>query len=61
MGGRTVGGPRRGRWCGNRIDLHPRADGRPIALHPAELAAADTPTACHRRLSCGIAPRPARA
>lgn len=41
--------------CGNRIDLYPRADGRPIALHPAELATADVPASCHWHLSSGIA------
>ncbi|MFI5966400.1 DUF6083 domain-containing protein [Streptomyces asoensis] len=45
--------------CGNRIDLYPRADGRPIALHPAELATAHVPAhvpaSCHWHLSSGIA------
>ncbi|WP_432125229.1 DUF6083 domain-containing protein [Streptomyces sp. C10-9-1] len=43
------------RHCGNRIDLYPRADGRPIALHPAELATAHAPASCHWHLSSGIA------
>ena len=44
---------RRGRCrhCGNRIDLYQRADGRPIALHPAELVTAHVPAACHWHLS----------
>lgn len=41
--------------CGNRIDLYPRADGRPIALHPAELTTALTPESCRWHLSSGIA------
>jgi hypothetical protein len=43
------------RHCGNRIDLYPRADGRPIALHSAELATAHVPAPCHWHLSSGIA------
>ncbi|MEU2915721.1 DUF6083 domain-containing protein [Streptomyces massasporeus] len=43
------------RQCGNRIDLYQRADQRPIALHPAELAAADVPEPCRWHLSSGIA------
>ncbi|WP_405541047.1 DUF6083 domain-containing protein [Streptomyces phaeochromogenes] len=43
------------RRCGNRIDFYPRADQRPIALHPAELATAHVPAACRWHLSCGIA------
>ncbi|WP_232032740.1 DUF6083 domain-containing protein [Streptomyces lincolnensis] len=35
-----AGQSRRCRQCGNRIDLYPRTDGRPIALHPAELTTA---------------------
>ncbi|MCW8121839.1 DUF6083 domain-containing protein [Streptomyces anthocyanicus] len=41
--------------CGNRIDLYPRADGRPITLHPAELATSHVPASCHWHLSSGIA------
>ncbi|MFF7161793.1 DUF6083 domain-containing protein [Streptomyces sp. NPDC008086] len=41
--------------CGNRIDLYPRADGRPIALHPAELATVHAPASCHWHLSSGVA------
>ena len=43
------------RQCGNRIDLYQRTDQRPIALHPAELAAADVPESCRWHLSGGIA------
>ena len=43
------------RHCGNRIDLYPRTDQRPIALHPAELTAAHVPESCHWHLSSGIA------
>ena len=43
------------RHCGNRIDLYQRADGQPIALHPAELVTAHVPAACHWHLSSGIA------
>lgn len=43
------------RQCGNRIDLYPRTDQRPIALHPAELAAAHVPESCRWHLSGGIA------
>lgn len=43
------------RDCGNRIDLYPRADGRAIALHPAELATAHVPVSCHWHLNSGIA------
>ncbi|MEV0743436.1 DUF6083 domain-containing protein [Streptomyces sp. NPDC050549] len=41
--------------CGNRTDLYQRADGRPIALHPAELATAHVPASCRWHLSGGIA------
>ncbi|MFF0572048.1 DUF6083 domain-containing protein [Streptomyces sp. NPDC004041] len=43
------------RQCGSRIDLYPRPDQRPIALHPAELATADVPESCRWHLSGGIA------
>ncbi|MGY4929402.1 DUF6083 domain-containing protein [Streptomyces sp. 900105755] len=43
------------RHCGNRIDLYPRTDQRPIALHPAELTAAQVPESCRWHLSGGIA------
>ncbi|MCX5063847.1 MULTISPECIES: DUF6083 domain-containing protein [unclassified Streptomyces] len=43
------------RHCGHRIDLYQRPDQRPIALHPAELAAADVPESCRWHLSGGIA------
>ncbi|WP_332112882.1 DUF6083 domain-containing protein [Streptomyces sp. ActVer] len=43
------------RRCGNRIDLYPRTDQRPIALHPAELTAAHVPESCRWHLSGGIA------
>jgi len=50
-----VGQSRCCRQCGNRIDLYQRTDQRPIALHPAELAAADVPESCRWHLSGGIA------
>ncbi|MEV3970198.1 DUF6083 domain-containing protein [Streptomyces sp. NPDC050698] len=43
------------RQCGNRVDFYQRADQRPIALHPAELAAVQVPEACCWHLSSGIA------
>ncbi|NGO43064.1 DUF6083 domain-containing protein [Streptomyces ureilyticus] len=43
------------RACGNHIDFYQRADQRPIALHPAELAAAHVPASCRWHLSSGIA------
>lgn len=43
------------RQCGNRIDLHQRADQRPIALHPAELSTPHVPERCRWHLSSGIA------
>jgi hypothetical protein len=43
------------RLCGNRIDVYPRSDQRPIALHPDELATAQIPEPCRWHLSCGIA------
>ncbi|MFI6340815.1 DUF6083 domain-containing protein [Streptomyces sp. NPDC050535] len=43
------------RQCGNRIDFYQRADQRPIALHPAELATTQVPAACRWHLNCGIA------
>ncbi|WP_328430924.1 DUF6083 domain-containing protein [Streptomyces sp. NBC_00453] len=43
------------RQCGNRIDLYPRTDQWPIALYPAELAAAHVPESCRWHLSGGIA------
>ncbi|MFE1797722.1 DUF6083 domain-containing protein [Streptomyces sp. NPDC059517] len=43
------------RQCGHRVDLYPRTDLRPIALHPTELAAADVPPRCRWHLSSGIA------
>lgn len=43
------------RACGSPIDFYQRADQRPIALHPAELAAALVPVPCRWHLSCGIA------
>ncbi|MEU7584398.1 DUF6083 domain-containing protein [Streptomyces sp. NPDC041068] len=45
------------RACGNRIEWFQRDNHRPIALHPAELAAADVPASCRWHLSCGIAHR----
>jgi uncharacterized protein DUF6083 len=43
------------RRCGNRIDIYQRADQRPIALHPAEVTAAQVPDSCRWHLSGGIA------
>ncbi|ULR47819.1 DUF6083 domain-containing protein [Streptomyces deccanensis] len=43
------------RHCGSRIDLYPRPDQRPIALHPAELTVTDVPKSCRWHLSGGIA------
>ncbi|MDR6980993.1 hypothetical protein J2X68_007735 [Streptomyces sp. 3330] len=43
------------RDCGNRIDWHQRANGRPLALHPAEVPAADVPAPCRWHLNGGIA------
>ncbi|MES9524131.1 DUF6083 domain-containing protein [Streptomyces capoamus] len=43
------------RRCGNRIDWYPRSDGRPIALHPAEVATSDASAGCHWHLSSGVA------
>jgi hypothetical protein len=43
------------RLCGNRIDFYQRADQRPIALHPAELATAQVPASCRWHVSRGIA------
>jgi hypothetical protein len=50
-----AGQSRRCHQCGNRIDLYSRTDGRPIALHPAELATAQVPAPCRWHLSSGIA------
>ncbi|MET7737690.1 DUF6083 domain-containing protein [Streptomyces sp. NPDC005402] len=43
------------RHCGNRIDLYPRTDQRPNALHPTELTATQVPESCRWHLSGGIA------
>ncbi|MCT9113308.1 DUF6083 domain-containing protein [Streptomyces mirabilis] len=43
------------RQCGNRIDIYQRADQRPIALHPTELATAHVPPSSRWHLSGGIA------
>ncbi|WP_202918593.1 DUF6083 domain-containing protein [Streptomyces cavernae] len=43
------------RQCGNRIDVYQRADQRPIALHPTELAADQVPDTYRWHLSGGIA------
>ncbi|MGQ4361715.1 DUF6083 domain-containing protein [Streptomyces sp. SAS_272] len=43
------------RNCGNRVDWYQRTDDRPIALHPAELAADHVPPPCRWHLSGGIA------
>ncbi|MFJ8062920.1 DUF6083 domain-containing protein [Streptomyces sp. NPDC096142] len=50
-----VGQTGRCRCCGSRVDLYQRPDLRPIALHPAELAATDVPESCRWHLSGGIA------
>ncbi|WP_328665859.1 DUF6083 domain-containing protein [Streptomyces sp. NBC_00322] len=57
--------PSRCRDCGNRIDWYTRTQGRPVGLHPQELAAAAVPAACSipappprprpaNRPSCGL-------
>ncbi|WP_228049386.1 MULTISPECIES: DUF6083 domain-containing protein [Streptomyces] len=51
------GQSRRCRECGNRVDWYPRADHRPIGLHPYELPTCPVPIACHWHLSGGIAYR----
>ncbi|MEV0239956.1 DUF6083 domain-containing protein [Streptomyces sp. NPDC050674] len=43
------------RHCGNRVDFYQRAEQRPIALHPTELAATQVPQACLWHLGSGIA------
>lgn len=43
------------RSCGHRLDIYPRPDQPPIALHPAELTAAHVPESCRWQLSGGIA------
>ncbi|QLJ02869.1 hypothetical protein HZZ00_18865 [Streptomyces sp. NEAU-sy36] len=43
------------RHCGNRIDWYPRSDGRPIALHPAEVTTTSISAAHRWHLSSGIA------
>lgn len=43
------------RQCGNRTVLHQRADQRPIALHPTELATVHVPEPCRWHLASGIA------
>lgn len=43
------------RSCGHRIDIYPRPDQQPIALHPAELTAQSVPATCRWHLSSGIA------
>ncbi|MFF7647059.1 DUF6083 domain-containing protein [Streptomyces canus] len=43
------------RSCGHRIDIYPRPDQQPIALHPAELTAQSVPASCRWHLSSGIA------
>ncbi|MGW1543255.1 DUF6083 domain-containing protein [Streptomyces sp. NPDC002309] len=43
------------RHCGNRIEWYPRHDDRPIALHPAEVATADTPASSRWHIGGGIA------
>ncbi|MGW0424857.1 DUF6083 domain-containing protein [Streptomyces sp. NPDC003015] len=43
------------RSCGHRIDIYPRPDQRPIALHPTELTTHSVPATCRWYLSSGIA------
>ncbi|MEU1259601.1 DUF6083 domain-containing protein [Streptomyces chartreusis] len=43
------------RQCGNRTVLYQRADQRPIALHPTELATVQVPEPCRWHLTGGIA------
>ncbi|MFE3496479.1 DUF6083 domain-containing protein [Streptomyces sp. NPDC059175] len=43
------------RSCGHRIDIYPRPDQRPIALHPTELTTHSVPATCRWHLSSGIA------
>lgn len=43
------------RDCGNRIDWYARTQGRPVGLHPQELAAADVPVSCRWHVDSGIA------
>lgn len=43
------------RRCGHRIDIYPRSDQWPIALHPTELTVQSVPSACRWHLSSGIA------
>ncbi|MEU4494201.1 DUF6083 domain-containing protein [Streptomyces sp. NPDC023998] len=47
--------PSRCRDCGNRIDWYTRPQGRPVGLHPQELAAAAVPAACRWHVDSGIA------
>lgn len=41
--------------CGNRIDWYTRTQGRPVGLHPQELAAAAVPASCRWHVDSGIA------
>uniref|UniRef100_A0AAU1UMH7 DUF6083 domain-containing protein n=1 Tax=Streptomyces sp. NBC_00119 TaxID=2975659 RepID=A0AAU1UMH7_9ACTN len=43
------------RMCGNRLEWYPRSDGRPIGLHPTELATRTVPASCRWHLSRGVA------
>ncbi|MFE0577168.1 DUF6083 domain-containing protein [Streptomyces sp. NPDC058874] len=47
--------------CGNLVDWHPRANHRPIGLHPHELPIRPVPIACRWYLSGGVAYRGADA
>ncbi|MFF3459668.1 DUF6083 domain-containing protein [Streptomyces sp. NPDC002730] len=47
--------PSRCRDCGNRLDWYTRTHGRPIGLHPRELAAAAVPASCRWLVDSGIA------
>ncbi|MFI7296844.1 DUF6083 domain-containing protein [Streptomyces sp. NPDC050121] len=43
------------RRCGHRLDLYPRPNQPPIALHPTELTVQSVPVTCRWHLSSGIA------
>ena len=47
--------PGRCQDCGNRIDWYTRTHGRPVGLHPQELAAATVPVSCRWHVDSGIA------
>ncbi|MGI5401477.1 DUF6083 domain-containing protein [Streptomyces sp. CA-135486] len=47
--------PQRCRDCGHRIDWYTGTHGRPVGLHPQELAAAVVPVSCRWHVDSGIA------